>query len=79
MSNKAIGALFDERRSRGESRDDLEEKDRESRQSMDAVRVAHARKRNLRPSIAADHSTGASSIDAGNPTRANGMTSTASA
>jgi hypothetical protein len=42
-SNTAIGALFDEGRSRGEDRDDLEVRDRVARQAMDAVRVAHAR------------------------------------
>ena len=42
-SNRAIGALFDEGRSRGERRPDLPEKDRDARLAMDAVRVAHAR------------------------------------
>jgi hypothetical protein len=48
-SNKAIGALFDEGRSRGEVRGDLAEKDRESRVAMDAVRVAHARAQPMLP------------------------------
>jgi hypothetical protein len=48
-SNKAIGALFDEGRSRGEKRDDLAERDRESRQAMDAVRLAHARAQLMLP------------------------------
>jgi hypothetical protein len=49
-ANKAIGALFDEGRSRGETRGDVSERDRESRSAMDAVRLAQARVQLMLPS-----------------------------